>query len=488
MSFKRPRIRKNTLVNKMLHESASAVSARKVPFAVTISLSAILVVGGCSKRDHSTGHETSVGAKDDTEISLIKSPGTSSSPPAIPSNDADPLPVGSTLGQFRVVEVRTQPVLKSGSSWVQDVPLASGVQRFAMKMAAQTDLGQARIGVVAFDDVGILRSVTGEPLAISGGQAGSIVGTPDFVRRVPGDVKVVFVGNNLGGSQPPIRIAAIVLEKVVADVVKQGTNPKWSALVDEDAITRGFGKGLARLTVDNGYCSGFAITPQLLITNYHCVRRSIARAVNPCASMQIAFNYLDDANPDRAIPASCQKLVANDEVLDYAILEFRLVRASDAIQVFSFTDPERAQPDSKLMVLHYPEGLAAQITKCDGPPRPIDLNLPAPTVIAESRRLCKMNSSAFYKVREEQVRKSFQYTCDTSPGSSGSPVLINGSVVGLHFSWDYRYYDSVGKIPDSYEAVACLETRLKLQNWAKNICAIMQDAKEKAPGAGIPQC
>ena len=171
-------------------------------------------------------------------------------------------------------------------------------------------------------------------------------------------------------------------------------------------MIRSWGKAVARLTfmTDEGqfHCTGFLLTPDLLITNQHCLSNK-AEAL----SATVEFDY-DDFGPAR-LTIHSPTLLATDIDRDYSIVRLRPTSPPAGVAPVTLGHQPLVDHQS-LVVVGHPAGepKEASIADCavDGLTRPgVGIT---PT--------------------------DFGHSCDTLGGSSGSPVFdfATGAVVGLH--------------------------------------------------------
>lgn len=168
-------------------------------------------------------------------------------------------------------------------------------------------------------------------------------------------------------------------------------------------------------------CSGILLTDTLLLTNWHCGGRSMARPDEMwrddsdgriCDSLLIDMAR-DDASPSRE--ARCTKVEHVDKSRDYALL--RVAPVGGGLQTLSTGRPVRfartpLQDGARLRIIHHPECLEKRIS----------FNCPV------SQRI-----RAAWDGDARNPQSEFAHLCDTEGGSSGAPVFNEASeLVGLH--------------------------------------------------------
>jgi V8-like Glu-specific endopeptidase len=241
--------------------------------------------------------------------------------------------------------------------------------------------------------------------------------------------------------------------KLVVDKVAKATRPSAPASItppddrvefnDGNGITddmRQWSRAVARLRFvgDDGgewLCTAFLVSPTLMITNHHCV--------NTEAELNSAladFDYVDGI--PASTPATFKELVLTDTALDYTLM--RLTSPSPYTPLAFGNDP---QNNDALVVIEHPAGQVKQASIID----------------------CKVDGATMDGI--SQSGTDFGHLCDTLGGSSGSPVIKNGKVSGLH----HLGFDSSSGL---------------LVNRAVKVSLLLADIKSKAPAVaaeiGIP--
>ncbi|WP_374619755.1 serine protease [Devosia sp.] len=199
---------------------------------------------------------------------------------------------------------------------------------------------------------------------------------------------------------------------------RRGDYP-WSALYAADVNYRSWGDDVAFIMVGlvegqaPSTCSGLAIPPDLLLTNWHCgpvygldrkpiVERQWEQAI--CDRTTIDLSWDDDGISREFI---CDRVLSSDQQRDYALLRIRPLDGISTIAPVSFGPPVS---DGKVTIVHHPAAMKKQISiECD--------------VLQQMRD------------KDGIAGIAFGHACDTEKGSSGAPVFdAAGNVVGLHYS------------------------------------------------------
>lgn len=148
-------------------------------------------------------------------------------------------------------------------------------------------------------------------------------------------------------------------------------------------------------------CTGFLLTPELLITNQHCISEDWQ-----LSSARVEFNY--EPSPPRKETFKIREIVMQDGPLDFTLL--RLKRPATGWSTVKIGDNPQ-QVGQRLVLIGHPSKSYKTISVVDctvehlrPPDRPNRLD-------------------------------DFYHLCDTEGGESGSPVFdeATGRVVGLHY-------------------------------------------------------
>lgn len=159
-------------------------------------------------------------------------------------------------------------------------------------------------------------------------------------------------------------------------------------------------KAVARLRFvgDDGneyLCTAFLVSKDLMLTNNHCVKTAAE-----LKSALADFDYLEGKSPT---VSSFKELVITDTSLDYSLLRLRTPSSYTPLQLGA--DPS---DNDDLVIIEHPAGEVKQASIID----------------------CKVAGQSLPGVSGPD--SDFGHRCDTLGGSSGSPVMRGGKVVGLH--------------------------------------------------------
>lgn len=199
----------------------------------------------------------------------------------------------------------------------------------------------------------------------------------------------------------------------------QGDVPAWLPLyAATDIADRWLGDNVGLLMVGTregyspGSCTGIALPPNLILTNWHCgpVINVEGNDVpdsfwNPqiCDRTVIDLSWDDDSLSREFV---CEKVVAKDESLDYALLRIHPLEDLGTIPFVVF-DLTHNSPTATLV--HHPQSAKKQLSAN-----------------------CEVTGSF---AKGGIADAGFFHKCDTEHGSSGAPVFnANGQLMGLHFS------------------------------------------------------
>jgi hypothetical protein len=160
---------------------------------------------------------------------------------------------------------------------------------------------------------------------------------------------------------------------------------------------------------DETNCTGVLVAPTLIATSYHCIDLS-----TPLSTACAFFGYESGGEVDKCdiqsrlySTAHVLRVVAHSSVLDYSIL--RIDRSESNVAAITSRGLKKKAP---LIVIQHPEGQPKMIAFAD-----------------------IKTAKCFVEQSPATGRKSdFFHLCDTSGGSSGSPVMDEqtGVVYGLH--------------------------------------------------------
>lgn len=187
------------------------------------------------------------------------------------------------------------------------------------------------------------------------------------------------------------------------DLVEQfGTNSKYHEFGRSVALIR-FQDFLNGNGVESN-CTGVLISERLVATNNHCIpdKRTLDTAT-------VTFGY--ETNSTTVLERPALALVATSESLDYSILSID----APNVPVATITT-DRLSPHQRLVLIQHPDARLKRIAYFTAATRTVK----AKCVVQE--------------VRAEGRNTDFYHLCDSSSGSSGSPLMdaSSGKVYGLH--------------------------------------------------------
>lgn len=166
-------------------------------------------------------------------------------------------------------------------------------------------------------------------------------------------------------------------------------------------------RSVGRVELGDGYCTGFRIGENLVMTNHHCL--------SSCSRMKVRFHYEKGIDVSEQVVASCEIIEAKNKDLDFAILRVRGLDTpqTDSIPVL----PLDTRPPVKNQVLIVAGHPAARHKEID--------RSASCTILSPPK-----NNEVY-----------ITHGCDTESGNSGSPVLdpFHRSVVAIH--WGCREYN-----------------------------------------------
>lgn len=260
-----------------------------------------------------------------------------------------------------------------------------------------------------------------------------------WTMRVPGSV-AKFELQRCGHAVPKVRFTAYVA--MTSDPehsyysVKVPGHEEYVDLFKQSTSERSLGDTVGLLM--NSYletswtCSGFMVTPDLFLTNWHCGGLSSfpARRLDFWSAEVVNDSILDLSfdgdETSREYVVTGDKPEAACEDLDFALLRVSPINSVGRGRpaILRRTPVGRREP---IMIVHHPRALPKQITK---------------TCFA---------ISPSYPGWRGLSDTDFTHDCDTEAGSSGAPIFDQrGYVVGLHhlgftYSKDCATKDDVSK-------------------------------------------
>lgn len=175
------------------------------------------------------------------------------------------------------------------------------------------------------------------------------------------------------------------------------------------------GDSVAFLTIswerETWACSGVMLTPELLLTNWHCggppeMKDEFLWNDQVVKETQIDFSWDGDSISWDYSPI---KLLAKSKDLDYALLQIESRNASG--QALPATISRSPLKDGQeITIIHHPAGAAKQISS-----------------------QCNIDRHSYQGWQQANKNTEFTHLCDTESGSSGAPVFdSNGFLLGLH--------------------------------------------------------
>lgn len=178
---------------------------------------------------------------------------------------------------------------------------------------------------------------------------------------------------------------------------------------DQPAQTQAMGKAVARLRFisdDDGkqyYCTGFLVSPSLLLTNNHCIRSD-----SEMRSALADFDFRRDGVPPKTV--RFRELLVTNGALDYTLLRLHTPFAVSEREPLPWDITSPASESRALLIIQHPAGEIQQLSILDCRVRGAQVNGVTPTLT------------------------DFGHLCDTLGGSSGSPVqdITSKKVIGLH--------------------------------------------------------
>jgi len=196
--------------------------------------------------------------------------------------------------------------------------------------------------------------------------------------------------------------------------VKEVTHKKdLRTFVQKTDANYGFGRPVAAVyfpsasTKKEISCTGFAVTDTLFITNYHCIS-----AAWQIRTAFVRFNFELNA----ADPVFERKFVGF-AMPPNATLDFTVLRLNSAIQspYIAKLQPEPLTVNKQLVLFQHPDGLRKKVASSG----------------------CQID--VVDGAGQTPSHTDFYHSCDSSGGSSGSPVMdpTSGIVVGVHHLGTY---------------------------------------------------
>jgi len=224
-------------------------------------------------------------------------------------------------------------------------------------------------------------------------------------------------------------------------------DPRQEAIVGENNfqhpwfLTMGAERSKAVCRVANRG-SGFLISPSLLMTNWHVLRRA-DWAMNRRADFNYEKNSSGGLGPVEQYDLDPDSFFYSDELLDFAVVGVKGEPSKKFGMIEMIEDAPFPDIDSKVNIIQHPG--------------------------ADLKRIAIRDNGL--KFADETV---LQYWTDTEHGSSGSPVFDDyWNLIGLHYRYDQAEVTNPG-VPVVY------------YNEAHTIGAIMRHLRSKFPAADLP--
>jgi Trypsin-like peptidase domain len=183
-------------------------------------------------------------------------------------------------------------------------------------------------------------------------------------------------------------------------------------------------EAVAKLSIGKWTCTGFLTEPDVILTNYHCLKTSWAfqntqdnkkKSPEACRDIAVIFDYYDSEHAPRT-ESPCLTVLDFDEKLDYAALRVDRGRIKiyspsgerDRIPLTLSTKEWNDKETADVFVIHHPKGKPKEVSfRC--------------------------------QIWFKKESKTLDHDCNTHRGSSGAPLIsVDGSAaVGLHYSGSY---------------------------------------------------
>lgn len=149
-------------------------------------------------------------------------------------------------------------------------------------------------------------------------------------------------------------------------------------------------------------CTAFILSHRYVATNWHCVH---AKDGTPLTPQTITMGYLGKRFGGTPVDLKPNIVEASGD-LDYAILEFEHWSVTVPVYGAVTLSVSQPQPGDDVILIGHPRGKPLQVSQND----------------------CKI-------VQEPGYRAALGHSCDSEPGSSGSPIFDarSGHVVAINF-------------------------------------------------------
>lgn len=374
---------------------------------------------------------------------------------------------------------------RQGATWTGRLLLLPGTTRFSLAVELAEPAARS-LRIVLLDSRSQPLSTASEASAPGefrlAGRGAGVHLSPRFIAPPTGSVTVQVLGAEQG-LRAPVRILSAITDVQYSNTqayVDDGS----IELCDEKLAQRAVARSVARLSIRTrrgsvGYCTGFAVTPNHLLTNHHCVEEALSQG-NACEAIDIEFNFVCASQRIGIIQPTCQRVLPRrSNSLDYAVIEFRSTMG--AVPPLA---PARIGAASQPYVLHHSAGMSMRMGKTSKPIAPIDMSEKRRLEISDARADCSGSvrrvDDQFSEASDAERRMVLTHAVNTTGGASGAPVLVGNNVVALHFDRDRRYYPVGGACFDA-GVENCMTRRLQLPNWSLAICDVLEDIAPMIP-------
>lgn len=241
-----------------------------------------------------------------------------------------------------------------------------------------------------------------------------------WTRRVPGGQLQFDLQPCADGGKPDIRFDSYVwMPEVIAKdrpyYSWQGPKAAYQEVVAADTAVRRFGDFVGFLIGSwdrqSWVCSAVAITPTLVLTNWHCGGLDFFKPEwywNDTLTRDLIVDLSWDGD-QISREFSVEDVAAESQGFDYALLRVKPIEGSGRVRpVRVATTPATA--GMQLVLVHHAEGLPKQVSS-----------------------QCTVAAAAYRGWIDPKVLSDFTHICDTESGSSGGGVFnTQGELVGLH--------------------------------------------------------
>ena len=167
-----------------------------------------------------------------------------------------------------------------------------------------------------------------------------------------------------------------------------------------------FSMSVARVEAHGGgFCSSFKVGPDLFMTNWHC------STFMPCNETQFHLGYAPKIPKEEQSQNRCSEILATSDTYDYAL--YRVDAKSTQLKNYPISTLYNGDLYKDQALIH-PSFAGTFTFQIDQSPQCKVVD-PIPSIVNK--------------------RVSFDHSCDTMGGSSGSPILDRktGFVVALHW-------------------------------------------------------